>query len=381
MLGPFSTDAFFPSLHAIAAKFSLTPWEMQQTLTVYMLPLSAMSLVQGPLSDSIGRRPVIVGGLLVYTAASVGCAFAPDFAMLLAFRALQGASAGVGTIVGRAVIRDLYDGPQAQRLLSLVAMLFGFAPALAPVIGGWLEVIAGWRSIFGFMAFSGVTLAMSTLAVLPETHPQQLRATLEPGRLARSAVRVLAHREFLLLAIAGGVSNAAVMTYIGAAPSVVEDHWHLEETQFAWLFGPVIGGYVLGAWISGRLAGWVSMSLQARLGFLLGIVACATMVVLQAITAHPPIVAQQALLAAMTLGSQLVVPVLMLRALDIFPHSRGSAAAVQSCISIVIATGVFGALVPLVEFSLLALAEASFVATLLAVGLWLFSEVGRQEST
>src|ERR1700740_2749651 len=138
MAGPFSIDTFFPSFHAIAAAFSISAWAVQQTLTVYMLPLSFMSLVQGPLSDAIGRRRVILLGLAVYTVASIGCTLAPTFGALLMFPALQGTSAGVGTIVGRAVIRDLYEGPQAQKLLSLVTMIFAFAPAVAPVIGGWI---------------------------------------------------------------------------------------------------------------------------------------------------------------------------------------------------------------------------------------------------
>src|SRR5690348_10246101 len=151
MLSPFSIDTFFPSFHAIAADFGLSKWAVQQTLTVYMLPLSIMSLVQGPLSDAVGRRPVILTGIFIYTVASIGCTFAPNFGTLLAFRALQGVSAGVGMIVGRAVIRDLFEGPQAQRLLSLVTMLFAFAPAVAPVIGGWIHVTFSWHGVFGFM--------------------------------------------------------------------------------------------------------------------------------------------------------------------------------------------------------------------------------------
>ncbi len=155
MVGPFTIDTAFPSFHAIAEDFGLSKWAVQQTLTAYLLPLSIMSLVQGPVSDALGRRPIILAGLCVYTLASVGCTFAPNFATLLIFRALQGTSAGVGMIVGRAVIRDLFEGPQAQKLLSLVTMLFAFAPAVAPVIGGWIHVTLGWHAVFGFMALFG----------------------------------------------------------------------------------------------------------------------------------------------------------------------------------------------------------------------------------
>src|SRR5215470_9867653 len=175
MVSPFSIDTFFPSFHAIAADFGLSKWAVQQTLTVYMLPLSIMSLVQGPLSDALGRRPVILAGISVYTLASVGCTLAPNFGTLLAFRALQGVSAGVGVIVGRAVIRDLFEGAQAQRLLSLVTLLFAFAPAVAPVIGGWIHVVLGWHAVFGFMALFGISLGVATYVTLPETHPPEKR--------------------------------------------------------------------------------------------------------------------------------------------------------------------------------------------------------------
>lgn len=242
MVSPFSIDTFFPSFHALASDFSLSRWAVQQTLTAYMLPLAVMSLVQGPLSDALGRRPVILGGLTIYTLASVGCSLAPTFTALLLFRALQGTSAGVGVIVGRAVIRDLFEGPQAQKLLGLVTMIFAFAPAVAPVIGGWIHVVAGWRGVFGFMVLIGTALALGAAVLLPETHPPELRHRLHAGVLARTSWSIVRHGEFLLLAVAMGANFAALMCFVGAAPAVVVDHWHLRETQFAYLFLPIIGG-------------------------------------------------------------------------------------------------------------------------------------------
>ncbi|TLY79577.1 MAG: multidrug effflux MFS transporter [Gammaproteobacteria bacterium] len=370
MLGPFSIDAFFPSFHALAAHFALSKWALQQTLTAYMLPLSIMSLVQGPLSDAFGRRRVILGGLALYTVASVGCALAASFTTLLVFRAIQGMSAGAGVIVGRAIIRDLYEGPQAQKLLSLVTMIFGFAPAVAPVIGGWIHVTLGWRAVFGFMALFSALLALAAYLTLPETHPAELRARLHAPELTRSAMRVAAHRTFLLLALAMGANFAAVMVFIGAAPSVVIDHWQLRETQFAWLFAPIIGGFILGAWISGRMAGRVAAATQCKAGFAFALAGSGLMVALQVMLGALPILAQQLLLAAIALGVQLVSPILVLRMLDLFPRARGAAASVQSCVSIVISAAVFGALAPLLSNSLATLAEGSLGAALVSFGLW-----------
>jgi len=370
MAGPFSIDTFFPSFHAIAAQFSISAWAVQQTLTVYMLPLSFMSLVQGPLSDAIGRRRVILTGLVVYTSASIGCTLAPTFGTLLLFRAFQGASVGVGVIVGRAVIRDLYDGPQAQKLLSLVTLIFAFAPSVAPIIGGWIHVALGWRAVFGFMATFGFSLAIASYFTLPETHPPEARPPLHVPELTRAALRVARHGEFLLMALALGANFAAIMCFIGAAPAVVTEHWHLSETQFANLFFPVISGFAIGAWISGRMAGRVPGSRQVQWGFIVSLPGEILTLLLHVFVKSPPLLVQQLLLTLMALGVQLVSPVLTLRMLDLFPKSRGSAASVQSCISIVFSAVVFGALAPLASGSMLNLSGASLCAALLGFALW-----------
>jgi DHA1 family bicyclomycin/chloramphenicol resistance-like MFS transporter len=370
MVSPFSIDTFFPSFHAIAAEFHLTAWEIQQTLSVYMVPLAFMSLVQGPLSDSLGRRPVIVTGLVLYSIASIGCAWAPNFPTLLVFRVVQGMTAGVGTIVGRAVIRDLHEGPQAQKLMSLVVMIFAFAPAVAPIIGGWIHVTLGWRAVFGFMVLIGIALALGSFLTLPETHPKSKRVRLHPGELLRSAWTVIRNREFLTLAIAMGANFAAMMCFIGAAPSVILDLWHLRETEFAWLFAPVIGGFVVGAWLSGRMAGRVQGTTQAEVGFIVALAGAGLMLTLLLLSPAPPIPLQQALLAMIALGVQLVSPVLSLRMLDLYPRARGAAASVQSFVSILISALVFGQLSPVLNGSLLTLSIGSFVAALLAFGLW-----------
>jgi DHA1 family bicyclomycin/chloramphenicol resistance-like MFS transporter len=379
MVSPFSIDTFFPSFHAIATDFSLSKWAVQQTLTVYMLPLSIMSLMQGPVSDAIGRRPVILAGLSVYTVASVGCALAPNFGTLLAFRALQGISAGVGMIVGRAVIRDLFEGPQAQRLLSLVTMLFAFAPAVAPIIGGWIHVAFTWHGVFGFMALFGAALAIATYLTLPETHPKEKRPRLQVAGLARTAWSVVQHREFLLLAVAMGANFAALMSFIGSAPAVVEDHWHLSETQFAYLFIPVIGGLISSAYLSGRMAGRITYAQQSHLGFILAMTGSGLMTLLHALFRAPPILVQQVILAVIAFGAQLASPTLLMRMLDLFPHARGSAASVQSCVSIAISALVFGLISPFLSGSMLTLAEGSFLSALIAFGLWHLAQRNRRE--
>jgi MFS transporter, DHA1 family, multidrug resistance protein len=369
-VSPFSVDTFFPSFPAIEAQFALSAWQMQQTLTAYLVPFAIMSLVLGPLSDALGRRPIVLVGLAVYTAASIGCAVSPSFAWLLTFRAVQGMSAGVGMAIGRAIVRDLHEGPEAQRLMSTITMIFGIAPAIAPVVGGWIHVAFGWRSVFGFMMLIGVALIIVSYLHLPETHPEERRSPLHPGDLARTASRIASHHEFSMLALAAGLTFCAMMTYLGAAPAIVLGLWHLTETQFAWLFVPIIAGFVLGAWLSGRLAGRITGRRQVATGFAVSLGSSALVLTLHA-TIHPvPIIVQEVLIGIDALGVQLVMPILVLRMLDLFPKSRGSAASVQSCVMLLTGAGCIGLAVPALAGSLALLAGGSLACTLSGCVLW-----------
>ncbi|MEJ1966199.1 MAG: multidrug effflux MFS transporter [Gammaproteobacteria bacterium] len=370
MVSPFSIDTFYPSFPAISQEFSLSTWQIQQTITVYMLPFALMTLVQGPLSDALGRRPVVLVGLLVYSLASIACVFAPTFAFLLAFRALQGMSAGVGMAVGRAIIRDLHEGPQAQKLMATISMIFSIAPAIAPVIGGWIHVWFGWRFVFGFMVITGVSLVVLSYVLLPETHPFEKRAKLDVAALARTVGRILSNREFMLYAFALGTTFSAMITFIGAAPAIVMHHWHLGETQFAYLFVPLIIGIMGGAFLSGRLAGRIKGKKQIGIGYTIALSGATLMVLLQAFVDSPPIFLDQVLITLVALGVQIMMPIYALRMLDLFPDVRGSAASVQSCVMLGVGAVFLGALVPAISHSMLLLAIGSLTSAVVGFLIW-----------
>jgi DHA1 family bicyclomycin/chloramphenicol resistance-like MFS transporter len=224
------------------------------------------------------------------------------------------------------------------------------------------------------MACFGAILGITSYLKLPETHPPERRPRLHVPELTRTALRVAGHGEFLLLALAMGANFATMMCFIGAAPMVVLDHWHLRETQFAALFFPVISGFVVGAWISGRMAGRIPTIRQTRLGFSLSLAGSILTTIVHALMASPPLLLQQVLLTVIAVGVQMVGPTLSLRMLDLFPKARGSAASVQSCVSIVISAIVFGALAPLASGSMLTLSEASLCAALIGFALWLAAQ-------
>src|SRR5512141_233392 len=164
MLGPFSIDTYIPAFSGIARALGATPVQMQQTLSAYLFGFAFMNLFHGALADSFGRRPVVLWGIAVFTLASAGCALSQSIGQLVFFRGLQGLSTGAGIVVSRAVIRDMFPPAQAQQVM----IHFGVAPAIAPIIGGWLLVNAGWHSIFWFLTGVGIVLWSANYRLLPE---------------------------------------------------------------------------------------------------------------------------------------------------------------------------------------------------------------------
>jgi len=363
MFGPFSIDTIFPAFPQIAAQFGADRVAMQQTVSVYLAAYALMSVVHGPLSDAIGRRKVILAGLVVFIVASVGCALSRDLPTLLAFRALQGLSAGVGMIVGRAVIRDVLHGSDAQRLMSHVSMIFGIAPAIAPVIGGWMLGAGRWPLIFWFLAAFSVLLLASTALWLPETHPPQSRMPLRPERLLRDYVAIALNPRFQRLAAAGAFGFAGLFLYIASAPAFVMDLLGLGEREFAWLFFPTIGGMTLGAFVSGRVAGRWQPPYQVGVGY-----ACMGAAALGNVlySAFAPALALPWAVLPMSLaafGVALVFPILTLAILDMYPRQRGSASSLQAFTQLVLNAAVAGVLSPLLSGRglYLALGMAGFV--------------------
>ncbi|MFC7300507.1 multidrug effflux MFS transporter [Cognatiluteimonas weifangensis] len=370
MFGPFSIDTIFPAFPQIGAQLGADKLAMQQTISVYLIAYALMSVVHGPLSDAIGRRRVILGGLAVFTLASVGCALATEFATLLAFRALQGLSAGVGLIVGRAVIRDVLHGDDAQRLMSQVSVIFGIAPAIAPVLGGWLLGWSRWPMIFWFLVAFSLALLLATWLGLPETHPPAARLAPKPRRLLRDYVAIFLNPRFQRLAAAGTFNFGALFLYIASAPAFVLGLLRLDERSFAWFFVPMIGGMMLGAYVSGRIAGRVSGMAQTRFGFLCCGVAAAANLVYNLAVAAPAVPWAVLPMMLNAFGIALVFPILTLAILDMYPRQRGSASSLQAFTGLVSNAVIAGVLSPLLSHHGLYLALGAAGFTLLGWAFW-----------
>ncbi len=342
MFGPFSIDTMFPAFPAIAAQLQASPLAMQQTLSVYMIAYALMSLLHGPFSDSLGRRKVILVGIVIFVIASIGCALSRSITELLAFRAMQGMSAGAGMIVGRAIIRDCFDGAEAQRLMSTVSMIFGVAPAIAPIIGGWIIGFARWPMIFWFLAAFAGLLWFACLGMLPETHSPERRTKLSLGSMARTYAMILRDPVFLPLVLAGTLGFNALFVYISSAPAFVIDLLGLDAQQFAWLFIPAIGGLMLGSFLSGRLAGRVSGRATVRLGYLI-MLGASTINLITAWMLPKPMLPWSVLpIGLHSMGIGIAFPTLTLNLLDRFPRHRGGASSMQAFFSLIMSAVLAG---------------------------------------
>lgn len=328
-LGPFSIDTYLPSFNDIGEKLQASQIEVQQTLSAYLLAFALMTLWHGALADRFGRRRVILGALMLFALASLGCALATDIQHLWLGRALQGITAGAGIVVSRAIVRDLYDGSAAQKIMSQITMMFALAPAIAPIIGGQLQGWFGWRSVFFFLMLATAALFLACWHWLPETLPPSRRQPLAPSYLARTYYRVLSSPRFLLACGAIACNFLGFFIYVLAAPVFVMQHLGLAETQFLWLFGPAMSGLLTGSWLSGRLAGKRSLAECIALGY--GFMICAALFNLGVVSfLSPGVPWSVAPLYFYTTGMAIAMPCLTILALDPFPEQRGLAASCQT---------------------------------------------------
>ncbi len=343
--------------------------QMQQTLSAYLLGFAIMSLFHGALSDSFGRRPVVLWGIGIFVLASVGCALSTSIGVLIMFRTLQGLCTGAGMVISRAIIRDVYAPAEAQRAMSQVTLFFAVAPAVAPMVGGVLFSVANWQAIFWFLAIASLVLWLTTFRFLPETLPLAQRQEFSVDNLLRGYWQLGFDARFLLLAVSSSLPFNGVFIYILAAPAFLGEILGLAPTQFFWFFLATVIGVMCGATISGRLAGRIEPRVQVRIGFaIMSLMAVVNVTANLLFVAHPYWAI--APIGLFMLGWSMATPAITLMVLDLFPERRGMASSLQAFVGSLINAVVAGVIAPMVMHSALGLAVASLIMLMIGLLCW-----------
>lgn len=375
MIAPLTIDGIFPAFARIGAEFGTDHVVLQQLVSAYMAAFAVMSIFHGPLSDALGRRRVIIGGLAIYLLAAVGAAVAPSMGALIALRVLQGASAGAATIVSRVMVRDMFAGREAQRLMAEIMMIFSVAPALAPVLGGWILLLGTWRYVFAALAVYAALLIVLT-ARLPETLPPEGRIPLRVRAILGALARAGRSWTLWRLALANAFGFAAQFVFIASAAIFVTDLLHLGEQDFWVMFVPLIVGMMTGSWITGHVA--VDRRRLITIGFVGTVVMCLVNLTLVALAPTPtgelgwPVAAAVIGPALIAFAVALLFSPVQLEALDVLPHERGSASSLVTFVQLTMNTLLAGVVAPLATASLTTFALTALGFAVVGTMLWIW---------
>ena len=340
-LGPLSTDLYLPSLPSIASGFQSTTAAAQTTLSAFLFGFALGQIFHGPLSDRLGRKPVLLAGMVLFIIASFACAYAPTMDLLIAGRFLQALGASGPIVLGRAIVRDLYEGPRAGRELSRMGTVMGIVPALAPIVGGVIETHYGWRFSFTAMLIFGVLLGIVVIFGLPETLRGKTTEPLSLRSILTDYIQLLKNPRYRFYVSLSALSYGGVFAFISGSSFVLQKHYGLDAMLFGISFGLVVLGYISGTLLAARLV--VKIGIDRTIGYGTAALATGGTVMLLAFFLGP--VSPFAILAPMmiyTLGVGLVMPQSMAGAMSPFPDRAGAASSMLGLMQMVFAA--FGGL-------------------------------------
>ncbi|MFI7599272.1 multidrug effflux MFS transporter [Actinoplanes sp. NPDC049681] len=252
-LAPLTIDMYLPSLPTITAELETTAAAVQLTLTGTLAGLALGQLLVGPVSDALGRRTPLLAGIAVHILASVLCVIAPNLAVLGTLRVLQGLGAAAATVVAMAIVRDLFTGFAAAKLLSRLMLVMGAAPILAPTLGGVTLTWTSWRGVFVVLTLFGIAILTVTALALPETLPAERRRNGGFAGTVRDYGRLFTDRVYLGLILVAGLTMAALFAYVAGSSFVFQDQYGLTEQQFGFVFGAGAVGLITATQLNVRL--------------------------------------------------------------------------------------------------------------------------------
>jgi len=346
-LGPLSTDMYLASLPSLARIYHTDAATVQLTLSAFLAGFAVTQLLYGPLSDRFGRKPILLGGVAVFVLASLGCALAPSIEALVAWRFVQALGACAGVVLGRAVVRDLFDRERAARMMSMIAMALGLTPAVAPILGGYLHAFIGWQANFIAMAIIGLTLWLAVVFLLAESNSRLDPMATRLGPMLRNFATLLRSPRYRGYVACIAFSYGGLFAFISGSSFVLIGLFGVAETAYGYCFAMVVIGYISGALIGARLTVRFGVDRMLQLGVslcALGGVLMATI----ALYAHGMGYSWHwlTLLLPMllyTAGVGLTMPQAQAGGLQPFPQMAGSAAALMGFTQMTVAAlvGIF----------------------------------------
>lgn len=372
MIGPIAIDSYLPSFGSIAHNLHVSEAAVQQTLSVYLITFAISTLFIGTLSDRYGRKPVAVISLIGFAVVSILASLSPSLEFLVICRGVQGIFGSVGVVIGQSIVKDKFDGAEARRMLANILLVFSIAPALAPIMGGYLELHFSWRANFYFMALFTALIALLCLFKLEESLPINQRHKLNIRSLVQGYIGCFTNPTFTLRAAAMGFSFGGIGIYIASASGFIVHILGLKETDFGWLFIPIVCGMIIGSRISSHFADKISATKMVFIGMTIGLSAAIINFGYNFLF-EPKLLLAIIPLFIFAIGMTMTNPCINLMTLELMPERKGLASSSLNFMRMTVFSMGSGLIAPMVYNSAHNLALAMMGSYIIAVALWFLS--------
>jgi len=333
-IGPFSIDMYLPGFKAIAIDFNTDIEYIQLSLTSFFIGIASGQIIYGPLLDRFGRKTPLIIGLLIYIGASIGCVFIQSADGLIILRFVQALGSCVGMVASRAMVRDYFPVSETAKIFSLLMLVIGVSPILAPTMGGYVIDIWGWHYIFVFLTVLTVLILLGVIFVLPKSKPDPT-LSLMPVPIVKGFMEVLKTRQFIIYAIAGGMASSGMYAYLSGSPFVMMEIYGLSEKQYGWVFALIAAGLITTSQLNNFMLKRLKSESIAKFALMIQAIVGFTMLVL-AVTNLLTLYAIVFLIFCFLACQGFVFPNTSALALNPFSKSAGSASALLGSIQLAI---------------------------------------------
>ncbi|NVJ93402.1 MAG: Bcr/CflA family multidrug efflux MFS transporter [Methylocystaceae bacterium] len=338
-LGPISTDMYLPSLPALKAELGASVSQVQLTLSIFLGGFAVSQLLYGPLSDRFGRRPVLIIGITIYCLASIACFLSTTIEALIIARFFQAFGACSGPVLGRAIVRDVYGQERAAQMLAYIGSAMALAPAVAPLIGGYLQIWYGWQANFAVISLFALILVLLVVMLIQETNPHINPEALQLRRIFGNYLELFGHREYLGYVLLNSFVFSGLFAFISGSSFVFIDVFGLTPDVYGICFGICVGGFIMGTLIAGKLSRKLGSPLMLRYGSLLSLVSGALLASVALGGGFGPVSVVAPMFVFM-ISVGIVMPNSMAGAIGPFPKMAGAASAMMGFLQMAIAASV-----------------------------------------